>query len=270
MIRTPAVAGQFYPGSRAELSKMLGSFTISPGGKIDALGAVSPHAGYIYSGKIAADLFCRVKPKSTYIVLGPNHTGIGETFGIDPSDFWHTPMGEVPLDQTLAESVVRNSDSVKFDRISGSHEHSIEVQLPFIQFFLGEKFKLVPIVVSHSEDSVYGEIGSAIAKSVTDLKMLKDVMIISSSDMTHYEPQGLAESKDNAAIEAILSLDPSMLSERVRSLDISMCGFAPTLIMLAAVKELGARHAKLVRYQTSGDVTGDFSSVVGYAGIVID
>jgi len=269
MIREPVVAGQFYPASEKQLlndiKKLVG---VRPLQKLDAIGVVSPHAGYIYSGRVAALTLGSIKPKSTYIIMGPNHTGLGALFGISASDAWRTPLGDARIDRELADQILSNSRSVKTDEMSNLSEHSIEVQLPFLQASQKD-FKFVPIVISHADLAVYKEIGHAIAKSVKTLKMERDVAIIASSDMTHYEPQEAVRSKDSRAIEAMLELDEDGLVDRITRLDISMCGYAPAAIMIVAAKALGARSARLIKYETSGDASGDYSSVVGYAGIVV-
>jgi MEMO1 family protein len=268
MIRNPVVAGQFYSNSKALLLKEVKSYLGAGGAKEDAVGMVSPHAGYIYSGPVAGSVFSAVKPKDAYILLGPNHTGLGAAFGLATYETWKTPLGDVRLDAELAKKIIDNCDFMEEDLLSHSHEHSIEVQLPFIQATC-ESFKIVPICVSHAELSAYIEAGKAIAKSVSQLKHEKKAVIVASSDMTHYESAEEAKTKDAAAIDAILRLDEKALAKAVSSLDISMCGYAPTVMMLVAAKELGATRARLVKYQTSGDVSGDYTSVVGYAGIVI-
>ncbi|MDP2912684.1 MAG: AmmeMemoRadiSam system protein B [Candidatus Omnitrophota bacterium] len=268
MIRKTVVAGQFYPGSKDELSIEIKSLLGKAAHDIDAIGAVSPHAGYIYSGHVAGRVFASMKLKSAYIIMGPNHTGLGEPFGIDTSDSWKTPLGETRIDTALAEKIKKNCKYITADSLSHAHEHSIEVQLPFLQF-LQKDFKFVPITISHAGIDIYREIGAAIAKSIKEAELEKDVTIIASSDMTHYESRESARKKDFAAINAILALDEEMLAGSVSSLDISMCGCAPVAIMIASAKALGAKEARLVKYQTSGDVSGDYSSVVGYAGMVI-
>ena len=269
MIRNPAVAGQFYPGSTNALLREVESLIDSKAKKIDALGAVSPHAGYMYSGSVAGSVFSRLAPKKTYIIMGPNHTGLGERFGLDTNQSWKTPLGTVQIDRPLADEIKKFTHLVKDDNLSHIHEHSVEVQIPFLQV-LQEKFTFVPITVSYATLDAYREVGAGIAKAVRSLGVEKDITIIASTDMTHYEPQETAKKKDTSAIEAILALDEKMLVDRVSEYDITMCGYAPTAIMLTAVKELGAKHAKLIKYQTSGDTSGDYSSVVGYAGIVIE
>ena len=268
MSRNPVVAGQFYPGSKEALLKELGSLVTESPEKDNAIGVVSPHAGYIYSGRVAGSVLGAIKNKDRYIIMGPNHTGLGVPFGLSPSRIWKTPLGDAAIDERLASQIKKNCGLIKDDELSHAREHSIEVQIPFLQY-MNKKFEFVPIVISYADLGVYKEIGMAIAKSVKDLKLEKNIAIIASSDMTHYEPQESAKIKDNAAIEAILKLDEEELFRRVTSMDITMCGYGPTLIMMVAAKELGATRARLVKYATSGDASGDYSSVVGYAGIII-
>jgi len=269
VIREPAVAGQFYPGSKNALLREVESLIDSKAKKADAIGVVSPHAGYVYSGSVAGSVLSSIMSKGTYVVMGPNHTGLGERFGLDTSRSWRTPLGEVAINRPLAGAIQKHSRLIMDDSLSHAHEHSIEVQLPFLQV-LQEAFTFVPIVISYATLDAYREIGAAIAKGIKDLGLQKDATIIASSDMTHYEPHETAKKKDAFAIEAVLALDEKRLVEEVSARDITMCGFAPTAIMITAAKALGAKSARLVRYQTSGDTSGDYSSVVGYAGIIIE
>ena len=200
--------------------------------------------------------------------MGPNHTGDGKPFGMRSAGAWRTPLGEVEVDKELAGAIRENCKYISDDELSHSREHSIEVQLPFLQF-IQKAFRIVPIVISYADLDIYRLVGKAIAKSVKGLGLEKDVTIIASSDMTHYESRRSAEQKDASAIDAILALDEERLAGEVARRDISMCGYAPAAIMIVAAKSLGASAARLVKYQTSGDATGDYSSVVGYAGIVI-
>ena len=269
MVRNPAVAGQFYPGEREVLELEIEALTARAKTKReDVIGMVLPHAGYIYSGAVAAATLASVNPKSTYIIMGPNHTGLGSQFSVSASDFWRTPLGDVKINIELTERILKDCGKIHKDELAHIHEHSIEVQLPFLQK-LQEMFTFVPIVISASGLKAYIEIGECLAKAVKELKIEKETAIIASSDMTHYESQHSAEEKDSKAIDAILNLDEKALIERVQELDITMCGFAPCAIMIAAAKRLGAKKARLVKYQTSGDASGDRSSVVGYAGIII-
>lgn len=267
-VRNPVVAGQFYSDSMESLTKELDSLVGVRSDKLDAIGIVSPHAGYIYSGAVAGSVFSEIKAKKSYVIMGPNHTGLGEQFGISKCHFWKTPLGDAEIDTDLAGLIKKNCGLIKSDELSNIHEHSIEVQLPFLQY-PGTPFKFVPIVISYADINIYRKIGKAIADSIKQLKAETSTTIIASSDMTHYEPQAEAKNKDSQAIDAILNLDEEKLIDRVSELGITMCGFAPTAIMIVTAKELGAKRAQLMKYATSGDVSGDYSSVVGYAGIII-
>ncbi len=266
MIRQPAVSGQFYPGSPAKLKEMIAGMVDEKAAREEAVGLILPHAGYIYSGPVAAAAVSRIQPKDNFVILGPNHTGMGKPFSIMTEGTWQTPLGNVEIDSELAKKILASSRYLEED--SGAHrfEHSIEVQLPFLQYFK-ENIKLVPIVLSQAPGKAYKEIGRGIAKAIKESG--REVVIIASSDMTHYEPQAQAQEKDSQAIEAILALDEDELLRRIDELNITMCGYAPVVSLISASKELEANEAELVRYQTSGDATGDFSAVVGYAGIII-
>lgn len=268
-VRKPAVAGQFYSASSQRLKKeielLLGNKKPE---KKDVIAAMMPHAGYMYSGEVAAATAASVNVKDKIIIIGPNHTGYGVPFGIMTEGTWQMPFGDVEIDANLAQNILSKSQVLEDDAIAHTYEHSLEVELPFLSYFKPE-FKIVPIVVSAAELRIYKEIGREIADTVKHLGIQKDVLIIASSDMTHYEPQASAQRKDKEAIEAILELNEDKLMDKVERLNISMCGYAPAIIMLSAAKTLGAKKAELVKYQTSGDVTGDYSSVVGYAGVIV-
>ncbi|MFA6142277.1 MAG: MEMO1 family protein [Candidatus Omnitrophota bacterium] len=267
-VRNSVVAGQFYSDSKESLTKELDSLVGVRSDKLDAIGIVSPHAGYMYSGAVAGSVFREIRIKKSYIIMGPNHTGLGKQFGMSSCRAWNTPLGDAEIDSDLASAIKKHCGLVKSDELSNIQEHSIEVQLPFLQY-PGKPFKFVPIVISYADINTYRKIGKAIADSIRELKVEGNVTIIASSDMTHYEPQAEAKNKDSQAIDAILSLDEGKLVDRISEMGITMCGFAPTAIMIAAAKELGAKKAQLIKYATSGDVSGDYSSVVGYAGIII-
>jgi len=266
MIRSPVVSGQFYPESPSQLKSMIEGFVDKEAVKEEVIGLVSPHAGYIYSGPVAGAVISRIKFNDTFIIMGPNHTGRGKPLSIMTEGVWKTPLGEVEIDSELGKQILATSKHLKEDYTAHQYEHSIEVQLPFLQYFKKD-IRLVPIILSYYPGATYKEIGKEIAKAVKELN--KKVVIIASSDMTHYEPQKSAQKKDSQAIEAILDLNEDELLKRVDELNISMCGYGPTVSLLSAAKELGATGAELVRYQTSGDTTGDYSAVVGYAGIII-
>ena len=270
MVRNPAVAGQFYPGSKESLAKEVSKLiSSSVEKKEDAIGVVSPHAGYVYSGSVAGATLSSIKSKPIYVIMGPNHTGLGSPFSLSASDSWITPLGILKINETLADKILKNCPDIVKDEFAHTGEHSIEVQLPILQALQNE-FTIVPIVISSGSIEQYRKIGQAIAKSIKELKLEKDIAIIASSDMTHYESRDSARAKDFEAIDAILKLDEQALVERVGKLDITMCGYAPTAIMIVAAKALGAKKAKLIKYQTSGDVSGDYASVVGYAGMIVE
>jgi AmmeMemoRadiSam system protein B len=266
MIREPIAAGQFYPGSEGGLRSMLESMVDDRAEKVDAIGLIAPHAGYIYSGMVAGAVISRIKFKDTFILLGPNHTGHGKNFSIMTDGSWITPLGDVKIDSDLGKRILKSSTYLEEDAAAHQYEHSLEVQVPFLQYFKSDVM-IVPIVLGNARGDVYKKIGKELADAISKSK--KQVTILASSDMTHYEPQESARKKDSKAIEAILNLDEEELLRRVADLDISMCGYAPAVALISAAKELGATKAELVKYQTSGDASGDYSSVVGYAGILV-
>lgn len=266
MVRQPVVAGQFYPGTEGGLRALITKLVEKGVEREEALGAVMPHAGYVYSGYVAGAVISRIKLKDVFVIMGPNHTGMGRAFAIMTEGTWRTPLGDVEIDSGLAKMVLGESKHLEDDEAAHLFEHSIEVQLPFLQYFVPE-VRIVPIVLSHARLAVYREIGGALARAVKQYG--NQVMLLASSDMTHYEPHESAKRKDEKAIEAILNLDEEELMRRVTELDISMCGYAPVVCLIAACKELGAKSAELVKYQTSGDTSGDYRSVVGYAGIIV-
>lgn len=270
MIRKPAVAGQFYSANPQDLKRQLQSFL--PKGqaqKEDAIACVLPHAGYMYSGAVATRTAAHLIIKDNIVLLGPNHTGIGSTFSVFAEGAWQTPLGVVNINTELAQRIIKNSPLIKNDTSAHEREHSLEVELPILQFVGNTPFQCVPIVLTHTRASAYQEIGKAIAQAITELGLRSSTLIVASSDMTHYEPHDSAKKKDATAIEAILKLDENLLLERVQDNKISMCGVVPVAVALIAAKQLGARTATLIQYQTSGEVSGDYDQVVGYAGIVI-
>ncbi len=235
--------------------------------KEETIGVLIPHAGYIYSGPVAGATLSRVKFKDTFIIIGPSHTGAGKPLSIMTEGTWKTPLGDVEIDSELGKHILANSKYLEEDYLAHQYEHSIEVQLPFLQYFKPD-IKFVPIILyPYTSGAICKEIGKELAKAIKESN--KGVVIIASSDMTHYEPQESARGKDTQAIEAMLALNEDELLRRVQQLDISMCGYALAVSLISAAKELGATRAELVKYQTSGDTSGDYASVVGYAGIMI-
>jgi len=266
-IRRPAVAGQFYPASSQDLKNQISSFVDKGINKTDAIGCILPHAGYMYSGSVAAKTLSGINIKDKIILLGPNHTGFGAAFSIMTEGTWQTPLGEIKIDSELAKKILKNSKYLEDDASAHTYEHSLEVELPILQYFKTD-FEIVPIAFLSDDANALKNTGKDIACALKESDY-KNTLLVASSDMTHYEPQALAEKKDKEAIEAILELNEDKLTERIRSLNISMCGYAPVIVMLSIAKILGAKTGKLIQYRTSGNVTGDWDSVVGYAGIVI-
>ncbi|MDD5078955.1 MAG: AmmeMemoRadiSam system protein B [Candidatus Omnitrophica bacterium] len=267
-VRMPAVAGQFYPSTPKKLSALISGFIDKDAKRLDAIACVMPHAGYVYSGAVAAAVVSRLKVKDRIIILGPNHTGAGAAFSIMPKGIWQTPLGEVPVDEELAAGIMRNCGFLADNDLAHLDEHSLEVEIPFFQYF-NKDFQIVPIVIGSHNPGYLKQLGLGIAAAVKEADLKDSVLIVASSDMTHYEPQEKAEAKDKQAIQAILELDEDKLTRAVVELDISMCGYAPVAAMIRCAKELGAGKAELVKYETSGKVSGDTTSVVGYAGIII-
>ena len=267
-IRKPVVAGQFYPADALDLKTMISSFADRTTLKKDCFGCILPHAGYIYSGGVAAGTVSGIKIKDTVVLLGPNHTGQGATFSIAPQGIWQTPLGDLEIDCQLRSLFLKKSSYLETDSLAHSAEHSLEVELPILQYFRDD-FKIVPIAIKTDDLSELDVVSQELAAVVIENNLKSSVMFMASSDLTHYEPQKKAEVKDALVIRAILDLDEQKLKEVVRRFEISMCGFAPIAVLIKATKLLGAKKAELIRYQTSGDVSGDKSSVVGYAGITI-
>jgi AmmeMemoRadiSam system protein B len=227
-----------------------------------------PHAGYVYSGKVAVETASQIKIKETVILLGPNHTGYGHELSIMTEGAWQTPLGEVKINTSLAKSLLGRSQNLEEDSQAHLYEHSLEVELPILQYF-NDNFRIIPITILSANLKKLKEVGEEIASCVKEANINDSVLIIASSDMTHYEPQEQAQKKDQEAIAAILEFNADKLMEKITRFNISMCGYAPVIVMLTAAKLLGAKTGKLIKYQTSGDVTKDTTSVVGYAGIII-
>ncbi|MCX5693923.1 MAG: AmmeMemoRadiSam system protein B [Candidatus Omnitrophica bacterium] len=267
-LRKPVVAGQFYPSDVKELKALISSFVDKQAQKKDVLGCVLPHAGYVYSGKVAAYTISGIKIKSTVVLLGPNHTGMGATFSIMPQGIWQTPLGNIEIDSKLAGLFLNKSRHLEADNLAHLEEHSLEVELPILQY-CEKDFKIIPIAVKTDDLSALNQVAQDLASVVMENNLISSVMFVASSDLTHYESQEAAKVKDMSAIEAIIDLDEHKLKERMNKLNISMCGFAPIAILIKVAKLLGAKKGELIKYQTSGDVSGDRSSVVGYAGITI-
>lgn len=268
-LREPVVAGQFYPCKKEELKDLIASFVDKTARKNDVFGAILPHAGYIYSGRVAVETVSRINIKDTVVLLGPNHRARGSTFSIMSQGTWQTPLGNIEIDADLAKLFLNKSKYLKEDSTAHLDEHSIEVQLPILQYFKSN-FKIVPIAIRTDNLAMLTEVAKSLAAVISENSLQNSVLFIASSDLTHYEPLSSAEKKDTLAIGIIVALDEQKLSIVVKEFDISMCGFAPIAVLIKVAKLLGAKKGKLIKYQTSGDATKDNSSVVGYAGITIN
>ena len=264
--RPAAWAGQFYPGNREELLAEIKRYDAGQAEKEKCLGLVSPHAGYIYSGHVAGAAFSRIDIPDRVLILAPKHRLPGADIALSPDDAWETPLGDVETSPELNSEIMRHCPMVELDALAHAREHSAEVQVPFIQYYNPDA--RISAIVLHSQD--YEELrglGEGIAEAIRALR--GDVLIVASSDMSHFESQEFTEKQDKLAIDKVVALDGRGLLETVQAHRISMCGYAPTTAMLTACAELGAKEARLVKYATSGDVTGDRSSVVGYASIIV-
>lgn len=266
MKRHPAVAGQFYPATSQGLSQEVQQYCETPEQKVKAIGMVAPHAGLMYSGKVAGALYSQIKFPDTFILLGPNHTGMGKPASIMTSGEWVIPLGSLKIDSAVAIEIRDNTDLVMEDSTAHMMEHSLEVQLPFIYYF-SDHAKIVPITLMTGSLDFCKTIGEILADIIKRTEY--PVSIVASSDMSHYEADSSARVKDKKAIDNILSLNPEGLYETVIKENISMCGFIPATVMLYAAQKLGAEESVLVKYMTSGDISGDYDHVVGYAGILI-
>ena len=266
MIRRPAVAGAFYEADPGRLRRTVEGFLEPDAEKVRCRGILVPHAGYRYSGAVAGAVYSRVEPVPTYLVLGPNHTGLGPTASVMTRGSWETPLGRLPVDQALAAALVSGCDLLREDGSAHLHEHAVEVQLPFLQVLSARSF--VPVTLMAVPWGACRDLASAVAAAVQTAA--EPVMVVASSDMTHFEDQASARARDALALERIRALDARGLYDVVRRERISMCGFIPATVMLLACAELGATRCTVVRYATSGDVTGDTDQVVGYAGAIVE
>jgi len=266
-VRTPAVAGRFYPANPATLSAMISIFLDEGSIRRPAIGVVVPHAGFIYSGHVAGAVYSRISIPSRTIILCPNHTGYGVPLSIMRRGEWQTPLGSLEIDSELADALLMADPQLEDDREAHRSEHAVEVQLPFIQFLHKSGVKFVPIVVGVSDWSSLERLGKAIGETVA--RVDRSTLIMASSDMNHYESDAITRVKDAKAIDPLLKLDAMGLHDTVRRERISMCGAGPATAMIVAAKTLGATKAELVKYATSAEVSKDFDRVVGYAGVIV-
>jgi len=270
-VRRPVVAGRFYPSDPEALLQDLEKYTgprtrAAEESFAAAIGCIVPHAGYMYSGHVAGAVYRRLPARPSYVILAPNHFGRGAPLALMPRGAWLTPLGAVPIDSPLAQVLGQSCHLLTEDAQAHQEEHSLEVQLPFLQYMVKE-FSFVPVSIGLGGYAALESLGRGVAQTVNGAS--KPVLIVASSDMNHYEPDDVTRVKDRKAVDQILALDPQGLYDVIRREDISMCGYGPVVAMLVAAKELGAQRAELVKYATSADVSGDRSAVVGYAGIVI-
>lgn len=282
--RRPAVAGMFYDADPEALTESIEECfldrlgpgrlpQISQRNERRILGLVSPHAGFMYSGSAAAwtyDALANDGVPDTAVILGPNHHGLGEVIAVSLADEWITPLGTIKTDRETADAILAASEFARPDEQAHLREHSIEVQLPFLQYIGGDRVRIVPIALAYLRQSdailVLRDLSKAIANAIQG----KNAVVIASTDFTHYEPQFSAQEKDATAMEKILALDAEGLLEVVNSRSITMCGAVGTAVMIAACKSLGATSAHKLAYYTSGDVTGDMSQVVGYGALSVE
>jgi MEMO1 family protein len=281
MLRQPAVAGYFYKASPEALKAQVRGFIVPGASRKRAFGVLSPHAGLQYSGAVAGAVYSGLELPDTIILIGPNHTGLGAPVSLMTEGAWKTPLGTVTIDAPLAAAILSASPRIHEDSLAHLHEHSLEVQLPFIQC-LKEDFRIVPIQMLDARLDTCLEVGRAVGEAIQKCGMRNAEknferrtlnsglpLIVASSDMSHYERAEVAKEKDFKAIQRILALDPKGLFQTVREHGITMCGYGPAVAMLVACALLGASRAELVRYANSGEVSGDFERVVGYAGILV-
>jgi MEMO1 family protein len=264
--RGPAVAGQFYYGDAKRLSDQVRQYIDKNAVREKVIALVAPHAGLMYSGPVAGAVYSAIDFPETFVLLGPNHTGLGAPVSLMESGEWEIPGGIFHIDETLSYKIAVSAPAVTRDARAHMFEHSIEVQLPFISWF-SKKTKIVPIVMLSASLDECRALGEGIAQAIRSVNY--QVVVAASTDMSHYVPENVAISQDKKAIDMILSLDPEGLYETVIRDRISMCGYLPATTMLFAAKSLGARSARLVKYTTSAVVSGDYEHVVGYAGIVL-
>jgi AmmeMemoRadiSam system protein B len=276
-IRRPTQAGAFYERNAEALKTQVENCflqelgpkkrpEVDKNGPREVIGLICPHAGYMFSGAIAANAYYELaqdgKP-DVVVVLGPNHSGYGSGLALVNEGVWRTPLGDVEVDGETANQIVQEARLVDVDDLAHRFEHSIEVQLPFLQYLYGSEFKFVPICFQLQDLSSAVEVGNALVEVLAS----KNAVVIASSDMTHYEPHVNAEAKDLAALKAVEAMDEKRFYSVIEARHVTACGYGPIAAVIVAAKGLGANEAKLLCYRSSGDVTGDYSSVVGYAAV---
>ena len=278
--RKPSVSGIFYSSNKEQLvdelkgcftNKIFGPGRLPPSDQVRKIyGMVSPHAGYLYSGSVAANGYYSVSSSkfNNVILVGPNHYGLGSSVATTMNGVWESPIGDVMVNPQVAKDIASRATSMDFDEFAHSRDHCLEVQIPFL-LFATEKFRIVPIILTNQDEYLALELGSAISDTVNDcISKGDEFMLIASSDFTHYESNSEAHRKDSQLIKSILSLDITAFYYTLRQYNVSACGYGAIATVMVAAKNLGATRGELIRYATSGDVTGDKSSVVGYSSIL--
>ncbi|ACI21209.1 MULTISPECIES: AmmeMemoRadiSam system protein B [Thermodesulfovibrio] len=265
--RRPSVAGYFYPSNSKELLQEIEEYMPTTL-KIDAFGAICPHAGYVYSGSVAGAVYSKLKPKEIFILIGPNHTGYGENVALMTEGEWEIPLGSIKIHSELAKKIIEKSPLAKDDIHAHLHEHSLEVQLPFI-YKLNPEAQIVPITLKMLSLKDCLSLAQGIVLAVNELNFRDKVVVVASTDMSHYLPDELARKVDSLAVEKIRHFDPEGLYNTVLEHGISMCGFVPTVTMLYTTKLLGAKEIQVIKYTTSAEVSRDYDKVVGYLGAIV-
>lgn len=278
--RKPSVSGIFYSSNKEQLvdelkgcftNKIFGPGRLPPSDQVRKIyGMVSPHAGYLYSGSVAANGYYSVSSSkfNNVILVGPNHYGLGSSVATTMNGIWESPIGDVMVNPQVAKDIASRATSMDFDEFAHSRDHCLEVQIPFL-LFVTEKFRIVPIILTNQDEYLALELGSAISDTVNEcISKGDEFMLIASSDFTHYESNSEAHRKDSQLIKSILSLDITAFYYTLRQYNVSACGYGAIATVMVAAKNLGATRGELIRYATSGDVTGDKSSVVGYSSIL--
>jgi AmmeMemoRadiSam system protein B len=264
VIRKAQCAGTWYPVDVSEIN----SFFNHKQKRRKVIAGICPHAGWIYSGKTAGEVYSSMEPASIYVLVGPNHYGLGEAVGVYDEGRWETPLGSLEVSSVLAQSIVEKCRYAKKDKTAHSREHSLEVQMPFIKV-LNPNARIVPVALADYRPDTCRSLGEAIAQSLKEKRLDGSAALIASTDMSHYLPGEQAEALDRKAIKKILDLDPEGLLKVVENNNISMCGSGPAASVIWAAKNMGAKKAELLEYTNSGKVTKDYSQVVGYAGLII-
>jgi len=266
MNRQTAVAGQFYPADKHELVDQLDSLLLVRDKPEKVKGIIVPHAGYIYSGTVAGEVIASVEIPQQVILLGPNHHDVGNSIAVSGAENWVTPLGSIPVATTLREQLVQQIDALSVDDRAHEYEHSLEVMLPFL-LHRQPQLQIIPIALGQLSLSVCLELGREIARTIRDWE--GEILLLASTDMNHFGNAEISEKLDFMAIDAMTAYDPQRLYQVVRDNQISMCGVLPTIVVMQAAYDLGARECQLIRYAHSGQVNGDNRRVVGYAGLTL-